>query len=155
MSSPEIIINLSHPDSRFGNICGGISTTRNKFIVSFGTDYNHIQTCSLDKDKISVVRSVIYFDGFREESYTITGMTDSHVHIKIELTRSFSIENETGKSTVQARIYKGFHMETKSEPQCIVFRAEHESYPKLIENKLWDKLYDDAFKDIVTDVRPV
>lgn len=154
VSSPEIIINLSHPDSRFGNICG-ISTTRNKFIVSFGTDYNHIQTCSLDKDKISVVRSVIYFDGFREESYTITGMTDSHVHIKIELTRSFSIENETGKSTVQARIYKGFHTESGSDPQCIFFRIEHESCPKLIANILWNKLYNDAFKNIVTDVRPV
>lgn len=150
----EIAIDLTHPDLNFGNACV-ISTTGSKFNVSFGTDHNHIQTCSLDKDKISVVRSVTYFDGLREELYTITGMTDSHVHIKIELTRSFSIENETGKSTVQARIYKGFHMETKSEPQCIFFRIEHESYPWLIENALFDKLYDDAFKDIVTDVRPV
>lgn len=153
-SNDEITIDLTHPDLNFGNICV-ISTTRNKFIVSFGTDHNHIQTHSLDKDKISVVRSVTYFDGFREESYTITGMSSSNVHIKIDLTRSFPIKDKTGKSTVQARIYKGWHMELASEPQCMVFKVEHESYPWLIENELWGKLYDDAFKDIVTDIRPV
>ena len=58
-------------------------------------------------------------------------------------------------NTVRARIYKGFHTEAGSDPQCIFFRVEHESCARLIENELWDKLYDDAFKDIVTDVRPV
>lgn len=155
VSSPEIVIDLSHPDLNFGNVCA-ISTTRNKFNVSFGTDHNHMQTYSLDKDKISVVRSVTHFDELRsEESYTITGMSSSNEHIKIDLTRSFPIEDKTGKSTVQAGIYKGFHMESKSDPQCIFFRVEHKSYPWLIEDELWDKLYDDAFKDIVTDVRPV
>jgi hypothetical protein len=151
----EIIIDLSHPDSRFGNVCV-ISTNGNKFNVSFGTDYNHIQTYSLNKDKISVSRSVTYFDGLREESYTISGMNSlNDEHVKIDLSRSFSFEDKNGKSSVTARIYKGFHMESESDPLCIFFRAEHESYPKLIENKLWDKLYDDAFKDIVTDIRPV
>ena len=151
----EIIIDLSHPDSRFGNVCV-ISTNGNKFNVSFGTDYNHIQTYSLNKDKISVSRSVTYFDGLREESYTISGMNSlNDEHVKIDLSRSFSFEDKNGKSSVTARIYKGFHIESESDPLCIFFRVEHESYPKLIENKLWDKLYDDAFKDIVTDIRPV
>lgn len=154
VSSPEIIIDLSHPDLRFGNICA-ISTTGNKFIISFGTDYNQIQTYSLNKDKISVSRSVSYFDGFREESYTISGLNSlNDEHVKIDLSRSLILA-KNGKSTITARIYKGFHMESKSDPQCIFFRVEHESYPRLIENKLWDKLYDDAFKDIVTDIRPV
>lgn len=133
-----------------------IATTGNKFIVSFGTGYKNIQTYSLNKDKISVSRSVTYFDRLREESYTISGMNSlNDEHVKIDLSRSFSFEDKNGKSSVTARIYKGFHMESESDPLCIYFSAEHQSYPKLIENKLWDKLYDDAFKDIVTDVRPV
>lgn len=154
-SNDEITIDLSHPDLSFGNVCT-IATTGNKFIVSFGTGYKNIQTYSLNKDKISVSRSVTYFDGLREESYTISGMNSlNDEHVKIDLSRSFSFEDKNGKSSVTARIYKGFHMESESDPLCIYFRAEHQSYPKLIENKLWDKLYDDAFKDIVTDIRPV
>ena len=155
VSSPEIAIDLSHPDLSFGNVCA-IATTENKFIVSFGTGHKNIQTYALGKDKISVSRSVTYFDGFREESYTISGMNLlNNEHVKIDLSRSFSIDDKNGKSSVTARIYKGFHMESESDPLCIFFRVEHQSYPRLIENKLWDKLYDDAFKDIVTDVRPV
>ena len=155
VSSPEITIDLSHPDLSFGNVCT-IATTRNKFIVSFGTGHKNIQTYALGKDKISVSRSVTYFDGLREESYTISGMNLlNNEHVKIDLSRSFSIDDKNGKSSVTARIYKGFHMESGSDPLCIFFRVEHQSYPRLIENTLWDKLYDDAFKDIVTDVRPV
>ena len=153
--NPEITIDLSHPDLSFGNVCV-ISTTGNKFVVSFGTDYSHIQTWSLDKDKISVSRSVTNFYGMREELYTITGMNESHEHVKIDLSRTFSIDDDKNFiNTVRARIYKGFHTEAGSDPQCIFFRVEHESCARLIENELWDKLYDDAFKDIVTDVRPV
>lgn len=153
-SNDEITIDLSHPDLNFGNVCV-ISTTENKFVVSYGADHNHMQTCSLDKDKISVVRSTSYFEGLREELYTITGMNSSHEHVKIDLTCSSPVEDKTKKSTIQTSIYKGFHTESGSDPQCIFFRVEHTSYPSLIENDLWDKLYDDAFKDIVTDVRPV
>lgn len=154
--NPEITIDLSHPDPSFGNICV-ISTTENKFVVGFGADYNHIQAYSLDKDEISVVRSVTdCFSGIRKESYTITGMNPSHEHVKIDLSRLFSInDDKNGKSSVTVRIYKGFHTESGSSPQCIFFRVEHESCPKRIENELWNKLYDDAFKDIVADIRPV
>ena len=154
-SNPEITIDLSHPDLSFGNVCI-IFTTGSKFVVSFGADYSHIQTYSLDKDKISVSRSVTNFCGMREELYTITGMNESHEHVKIDLSRSFSIDDDKHfTNTVRARIYKGFHTESGSDPQCIFFRVEHESYGRIIENELWDKLYDDAFKDIVTDARPV
>lgn len=152
----EITIDLSHPDPNFGNICV-ISTTGNKFAVGFGADYSHIQACSLDKDKISVIKYNFSNWGapVSEELYTITGMNSLNEHVKIELSQSFPIDDLNGKSTIRARIYKGFHVESKSDPQCILFRIEHESYPKLIENELWNKLYDDAFKDIVTEVRPV
>ena len=154
-SNPEITIDLSHPDLSFGNVCI-IFTTGSKFVVSFGADYSHIQTYSLDKDKISVSRSVTNFYGMREELYTITGMNESHEHVKIDLSRSFSIDDDKHfTNTVRTRIYKGFHTESGSDPQCIFFRVEHESYGRIIENELWDKLYDDAFKDIVTDARPV
>ena len=155
-SNDEITIDLSHPDLSFGNVCV-ISTNGSKFVVSFGTDYNHIQTYSFDKDKISVTKSAnLYADRLNEELYTITGMNHSlSEQVKIDLFRAFTGDNKKWKSTVQARIYKGFHMESESDPSCIFFRVEHESYPRLIENKLWDKLFDDAFKDIVTDVRPI
>jgi hypothetical protein len=127
----------------------------NNFVVSFGTDYRNIQKYSLDKDKISVTRTKFCFSGICEELYAITGMNASNEHVKIDLSRSFPATGDEKSCNIRARIYKGFHTEAGSDPQCIFFRVEHESCARLIENELWDKLYDDAFKDIVTDVRPV
>ena len=153
-SDDKITINLSHPDIIFGNICV-ISANKNRFVVSFGADQNHIQTYSLDKDKISVSRSKTYSTGISRELYTITGMNSSHEHIKIDLLRTHPLGDESKKSTLQARIYKGFHTESGSNPQCIFFRDEHESCPRPVENEVWDKLYDNEFKDIVADISPV
>lgn len=150
----DITIDLSHPDLSFGNICV-IFMAGNEFNVSFGTDNTHIQAYSFDRDKISVSRSTTYSYGMRRELYTITGMNSSHEHIKIDLLRTTSLDDESGKSSIQAKIYKGFHMTTKPGPQCIFFKVEHESYPRPVEDELWDKLYDDEFKDIVADISPV
>jgi hypothetical protein len=147
-------IDLSHPDLSFGNVCL-IFMAGNNFVVSFGTDYRNIQKYSLDKDKISVTRTKFCFSGICEELYTITGMNASNEHVKIDLSRSFPATGDEKSCNIRARIYKGFHTESGSDPQCIFFRIEHESCLRSIDNDLWNKLYDDAFKDIVIDVRPV